>query len=88
MANADKVADEELTRDLAKRTEDAMQAPAPIFNTHSQALAGRLVAEERALIEQCADIDAKIAALQAERTDVLLAQSGITAALGAMERNR
>lgn len=59
---------------------------APIFNTHSQALAGRLIAEEKALINIVGDIDRRIAELNAERDDAMLAHSGISKALGALQQ--
>lgn len=77
-------------RDVAvhEAVEHALTDPAKTFNTHSNALAGRLIAEERALIEIVADIDAKIADLQAQRTDAMLAHSMISHALGAGQRGR
>ena len=65
---------------------EALARSAPVFNTHSQALAGRLIAEERALKEIVADIDARIAELNAQRTDAMLAESGIARALEALQR--
>ena len=81
--------EDELRNQLAATVSEAIAAPAaPVFNTHSQALAGRLIAEQRALIEIVADIDAQLGALNAQRTDAMLAQSGITNALAALERGK
>lgn len=76
--------------DLAKSVEEALtqdQGPPP-FNSHSQSFAARLIAEERSLRETVGNIDAQIAALNAQRTDAMLAQSGITAALAALQRGK
>ena len=53
----------------------------PVFNTHSQGLAGLLLAEERSLKEKAANVRAKIDELEAEYTDIMLAESGIAGAL-------
>lgn len=91
MRNADASGVAERTgADLAKSVEEALtqdQGPPP-FNSHSQSFAARLIAEERALRETAGNIDAQIAALNAQRTDVMLAQSGITAALNALQRGK
>lgn len=74
--------------DLIDAVRDGIEAQARTFNTHSQALAGRLIAEERALVEIVADIDDKIRKLNDERTDAMLAHSGISNALAAMQRGQ
>lgn len=71
---------------LTAAVSDALKPAAPLFNTHSQALAGRLLAEERALKEIVANLDARIAELNAERTDAMLAESGIVRALEGLQR--
>ena len=74
--------------ELVEAVREGVAAQAKVFNTHSQALAGRLIAEERALVEVVADIDAKIAKLNEERTDAMLAHSMVSHALQAAERGR
>ena len=61
-------------------------ATAPVFTTHSHGVGALLAAQELALREIVADIDAKIAQLQAERTDAMLAYSMINAGKAARER--
>lgn len=88
VVDAARLADEAdgVSRDLAAAVGAGIEGKAKTFNTHSQALAGRLIAEERALVEIVADIDEKIARLNDERTDAMLAHSGISNALSAMQR--
>ncbi len=74
-------------RAVQEALEDKTQTQ-PVFTTHSNALAGMLIAHERQLKEKVADIDAKIAELNAERTDAMLAESGVSAALQALQNNR
>lgn len=57
----------------------------PVFTTHSQGLAGMLLAQERSLKEKAADVRAKIDELEAEYTDIMLAESGIAGALQRMQ---
>lgn len=57
----------------------------PVFSTHSQGLAGLLLAQERSLKEKAADVRAKIDELEAEYTDIMLAESGIGKALQALQ---
>lgn len=78
------VRDEEIAAAVA----ESMALPAPVFNTHSLALVGLLVAQERGLSEKAADIRKRIADLEAEYTDIMLAQSGVTHALRAIEDGR
>lgn len=73
---------------LVDAVREGVAAQANVFNTHSQALAGRLIAEERALIEVVADIDAQIAKLNEQRTDAMLAHSMVSHALQAAQRGR
>jgi microsomal dipeptidase-like Zn-dependent dipeptidase len=69
--------------------EAALSTPTqPVNTTHSNALAGMLLAHERQLKEKVADIDSKIAELNAERTDAMLAESGVSAALRALQNNK
>ena len=86
MQNA--AAADDLSRDLSAAVTEGVTGKAKTFSTHSQALAGRLMAEERSLRETVADIDAKIAALNEERTDAMLAYSGVEHALRALETGR
>lgn len=65
---------------------DALKDGVSVFNTHSQAFAGRLIAEGNALRQLADDIDEKIEKLQAERNDVMLAWSGCNAALGKLQQ--
>jgi hypothetical protein len=60
----------------------------PMFNTHSVALAGKMEAEAAAYRAQVADVDAKIKLLQAERTDLMLAYSMLSAAMTAREKGQ
>lgn len=78
----------QVSQELQKSVSDAVAAPAKVFNTHSNALAGRLIAEENALREVVADLDAQIAKLQEERTDAMLAHSGVAHALQALQKGR
>lgn len=73
---------------LTEAVRNGIAGAAPPFNTHSVALAGKLNAEAEGYKSQVADVDAKIAALQAERTDLMLAYSMLSAAMGARERNQ
>jgi hypothetical protein len=57
----------------------------PVFNTHSTALAGEMASKGKAYVAMVADIDAKIAALQAERTDLMLAYSMLDHGMQARE---
>lgn len=77
--------DEQIAAALA----ESMAVPAPpVFNTHSQALVGLLVAQENGLREKAADVRQRIADLEAEYTDIMLAQSGVTHALRAITDGR
>jgi hypothetical protein len=80
-------ADEALSAELQQAVSDGI-ASTPIFNTYSTALAGKLRAEADGYKAQVADIDAKIAALQAERTDLMLSYSMLSAAMSARERGQ
>lgn len=73
---------------IAKALAAGIAGKARTFNTHSQALAGRLIAEERALNEIVADIDAKLAELNEQRTDAMLAHSMISHALIAAQKGQ
>ena len=79
---------DDLSRTLSASVSEGVAGKVKIFNTHSQALAGRLMAEEHALREVVADIDAQIAALNDQRTDAMLAYSGVEHALRALETGR
>jgi len=67
--------------------EKALTAPVgkPIFNTHSNALAGEFNARAESLKAQIAEVDAKIAALNAERTDLMLTYSMLAKGMQARE---
>jgi hypothetical protein len=72
--------------DVAQAVEDALaDQSAPVFNTHSTALAGKMMAEAEGYRSMIADIDAKIEALNAERTDVMLAYSMLSKGIEAKE---
>lgn len=73
----------ELTEDLETALTENIPG-AKVFNTHSVALVGMLVAQEGALREKAADVRQKVADLEAEYTDIMLAQSGITHAIRAI----
>ena len=80
---------EQIEQQERTAVEEALSAPTkPIFNTYSQALAGRLIAEERSLKETMADIQAKKEELDAQMVDAMLAHSGVAAALNALQHNR
>lgn len=66
--------------------ERALQDRAPaIYNTHSIALAGEMNAKAEGIKLMVADMDAKIAALQAERTDLMLSYSMLSHGMQARE---
>lgn len=64
----------------------ALAEPKPIFRTHSSALAGEITAKAESYKAMVAEIDAKLAQLEAERTDLMLAYSMLSGAMGARER--
>ncbi|XAI96310.1 hypothetical protein [Microcystis phage Mae-JY30] len=70
--------------------EEALKAPAtaPIFTTHSDGLAGEINAKAVAFKAMVAEVDAKIAALEAEREDLMLAYSMLSHAMTARETGR
>ncbi len=71
---------------IARRVADAVAAPAPVFNTHSHGVDALLASQELSLKAIVADLDSKIAALEAERTDAMLAFSMLNAARLAKHR--
>lgn len=81
-------ADEETSQQLQDAVSDGIAAPPPVFNTHSTALAAKLNAEAEGYKNQVADIDAQIATLNAQRTDLMLAYSMLSAAMAARERRQ
>lgn len=86
MANVDEIEHEEAqSEELVNGTEHAMQeALPPVFRTHSNAVRARLTADQYALQQIIADLDAKIAGLNAERTDAMLSYSAGEAAKRAL----
>ncbi len=80
--------DQQLSDNLQAAVADGIAGQARVFNTHSVALARKLNAEAEGYKSQVADIDAKIQALQDERTDLMLAYSMLSAAAGARERGQ
>lgn len=74
--------------DIADTIAKAIDAPAPVYTTHSHGVDALFAAQEISLKAIVADIDAKIAALQAERTDAMLAYSMLSAGRMAKETNR
>jgi hypothetical protein len=75
-------ADERLEAGVAA----ALSEPKPIFRTHSTALAGEIAAKAESYKALVAEIDARIAALEAERTDLMLSYSMLSGAMNARER--
>jgi molecular chaperone DnaK (HSP70) len=73
----------DFAEDVEQALTEAIPGPA-VFNTHSTALVGMLLAQENALREKAADIRKKITDLEAEYTDIMLAQSGVTHAIRAI----
>lgn len=67
-----------------KAVQQALDKPGPVFNTHSQGLAGLLAAQARSIQEKMADVRAKIAELHAEETDLMRAESAIVKASDAL----
>lgn len=63
---------------------NALDKPGPVFNTHSQGLAGLLAAQARNTHEKMADVRAKIAELEAELTDLMRTESAIAKASAAL----
>lgn len=82
--------DEPALPDADAAAEQALTTPVgkPVFNTHSQAFVGRLMAEERSLKETAGNLRSKIDELEAEYTDVMLAESGVSAAIQAIKRGQ
>lgn len=68
----------------AKAVAQALDKPAPVFNTHSQGLAGMMAAQLRQTREKMADVQAKISELQAELTDLMRVESAIGRASDAL----
>lgn len=87
MANVDQQeAEDEQEENIANGTEQAMQEVLPpVFRTHSTAVRARIAADQLALKQIIADLDAKIAALNEERTDAMLSYSAGEAARRALE---
>ncbi len=90
MANVDQQeAEDEQEENIATGTEQAMaDVLPPVFSTHSNATRNRVLAEQHTLRAIIADLDDKIAALNAERTDAMLAYSGLEANRRALENGR
>lgn len=65
---------------------EAQATKARTFNTHSQALRGRLHAEQQAIAETLADLEAKRLEIIEQIEDAMLTHSMITHALDAAER--
>lgn len=65
---------------------EAQAGKARTFNTHTQGLKGRLMAEEQALRETLADLEARRADIVEQIEDGMLALSMIGHALSAAER--
>ncbi len=68
-----------------QQLETALKNSKPIYNAHTQGLAGDLIAKENNFKNLAGDIRSKIDALEAEYTDIMLAEAGIRAALQAMQ---
>lgn len=87
MANVDRQeAADEQDEDIAIGTEQALtETLPPVFRTHSNAVRARLTADQYALKQIIADLDEKIASLNAERTDAMLSYSAGEAARRALE---
>ena len=79
-------ADERLEASVAAALAEPVAPPKPIFRTHSTALAGEIAAKAESYKAMVAEIDARIAALEAERTDLMLSYSMLSSAMGARER--
>lgn len=62
------------------------EASIRVFTTHTDALKGQMAAETHRLKAIVEDIDRKIAALNIERDNAMLAYSGISAAMTAMDK--
>ncbi len=58
----------------------------PTFNTHSTALAGEFAAKAASIKAQVAEVDDKIAHLNAERDDLMLAYSMLSHGMTAREK--
>lgn len=73
----DSTLDKQLEREVGKaiKTSPPPQPPARRFNTHSASTATLLAAEGERVKMLVSDIDDKIAALNEERTDAMLAYS-------------
>lgn len=80
--------EQSLSDELQSAVAAGVAGAAPVFNTHSTALARELQAKADGIKSQIADIDAKLVALNDERTDLMLAYSMLSAAAGARETNR
>lgn len=83
---ADENKDEQITQAVAKTAEQLLDDPAPVVTTHSHGVEALLAAQEISLKGIVADLDAKIALLNAERTDAMLAYSMLNAGRAAKDR--
>lgn len=77
--------------DVNAKARDAVQkalndTSLPVFNTFTHAIDALFAAQELTIKAQVADIDAKIAALNAERTNAMLAFSMLSAGRMAKEK--
>lgn len=85
LSRAMQAADQPITtNEIAAALEQKITGP--IFNTHSTALAGEFRARADGLRLQIAEVDAKIALLDAERTDLMLTFSMISHGMTAREK--
>lgn len=82
------VRDNQLADQLTSAVTAGVTGEAQVFNTHSVALARELQAKADGIRSQVADIDAKMKALNDERTDLMLAYSMLSAAAGAREKGQ
>ena len=71
---------ERVAADLKQAVAEGVANKARAYTAHSQATAERLFIEERAIVETLNEIDAKIAALNEERADAMVAYGAIRAA--------
>ena len=79
---------EQLAGAVRQGIEAQAGSKARTFNTHSQALKGRLAAEEQALRETLADLEARRLEIIEQIEDAMLAHSMVAHALAAADRGR
>lgn len=79
--------DGKIKQAIAKTAEAALDTTAPIVTTHSHGVDALFAAQEISLKSIIADLDAKIALLNAERTDAMLAYSMLSAGRAAKDRD-